>query len=742
MPTSIGRPGPSTILTEKEEELLEEYCLRMCQIGYGKSKRQILDHVKEILDDPSDIRTKPVPFKNNRPGNKWFQCFLKRHPRCSLRYGEMIGKDRAQVTPKRIDKWFEDYKTYIDQVDQTLLKTPSRIFNADEAGFALQGKSERILAPRGMKNVYQVKNGDKTQITVLAAISASGAYVPPLIIAPGCRLRYDLTDGAPEGTCLGKSPSGWINAEIFYEWVANHFHQYLIANHIPKPVLLLIDGHTAHINIHTAEFCHTHNIILYCLPPSASHILQPCDVGLFASMKTAWTQSVADFQASNIGEFVTKQNFGRVFKETWGRCSQQSTAVNSFRSTGLYPFNPMAYDQAKVRPSSIYAPRSLVELPASSSHDSSDEVDMEISDEEVDSPTDEAAVPLNDTAALPDQTERNEVQGTQAAVRRAIEATLSEDKLCTFRKRLDEGYDIQTDPIYNAWKSVQAVGPSDNSDQVELSQVSPDVSSIGSTSNYSQHFVSPAFAKHLRYPSPIHRKRPLSDRQKKKMQLPHAVSGDKYRQFLREAHERKEEEARLKEEREKVRVEKRREKEEEAERKKREHERKRVNREKKKQEAERKKLEAERRRVGAVRKQQELERKKLEAERKKHEAERKKIEEGKKQQVSVDSISEEKLWVFRRRLEEGYNIKTDPVYNAWKAAQERKASDMEIKKHEAERKKLESERASMEVVRQKQQEAEKEKNASEQTTNSEVERMRRKRKASCDSSRNNGFYYY
>ena len=79
---------------------------------------------------------------------------------------------------------------------------------------------------------------------------------------------------------------------------------------------------------------------------------------------------------------------------------------------------------------------------------------MDISDEEVeDTPTDEAEV-LLDTAGLSEQTGSNGVQDTQTAIRQAIETTLSEDKLYTFMRRLDEGYDIQADQIYNAWKSI------------------------------------------------------------------------------------------------------------------------------------------------------------------------------------------------------------------------------------------------------------------------------------------------
>ena len=145
-----------------------------------------------------------------------------------------------------------------------------------------------------------------------------------------------------------------------------------------------------------------------------------------------------------------------------------------------------------------------------------------------------------------------------------------------------------------------------------------DGASTSTSRSIDNTFVSPAFEKHLHYPSQIERKRPLSDRQKQKMKLPHAVSGDEYRKFLREAQEKKENEAKQKEEREQRRIEKRKEREQEAERKKREQERKKKHeRELKKLEVERKKLEAERRRLEATRKKNEMEQKKLRRERKK-----------------------------------------------------------------------------------------------------------------------------
>ena len=77
---------------------------------------------------------------------------------------------------------------------------------------------------------------------------------------------------------MGRSVSGWMNGDLFYGWLSSHF-----TSSIPpaRPVVLLLDGHTSHINLESAKFARENGIILYCLPAHTTHALQPCDVGFF-----------------------------------------------------------------------------------------------------------------------------------------------------------------------------------------------------------------------------------------------------------------------------------------------------------------------------------------------------------------------------------------------------------------------------------------------------------------------------
>lgn len=122
------------------------------------------------------------------------RAFLRRHPHLSERTGEALGVERAFVTAEKLEKWFEEFRKYITESEEVedgaqILQDGTRIFNCDESGFPLAGKTEKVLAPKGAKYVYQLSNSDRRQITVMACMSAAGLFVPPMLVFPNTRFR-------------------------------------------------------------------------------------------------------------------------------------------------------------------------------------------------------------------------------------------------------------------------------------------------------------------------------------------------------------------------------------------------------------------------------------------------------------------------------------------------------------------------------------------------------------------------
>ena len=78
----------------------------MAKKGVPVEPRQLLDAVEEILKNDG----RPNPFTDGRPGKKWLELFLKRHPDISLRKLETLGIGRALVTERAIREWHDNLR--------------------------------------------------------------------------------------------------------------------------------------------------------------------------------------------------------------------------------------------------------------------------------------------------------------------------------------------------------------------------------------------------------------------------------------------------------------------------------------------------------------------------------------------------------------------------------------------------------------------------------------------------------
>ena len=243
--------GPPTVLSAKEEGKLARWALEMAAIGYGRSKEQILLTVQKIVEKDQ----RPNPFKDGKPGKKWWKGFLGRHPELSLRKPEPLEASRAAgCTKQKLAQWYADFEKFLEINE--IADDPRFFWNANESGFALCPKTGKVVSYKGMKDLYTVTGSSRDQITILCAGSAAGEVIPPMHIFPGVRFGYNPLDGSVAGSYFGKSPNGWIDTELFYGWIANHFAR----NVTVRPVVLLVDGHKSHINLQISTFCKENGI--------------------------------------------------------------------------------------------------------------------------------------------------------------------------------------------------------------------------------------------------------------------------------------------------------------------------------------------------------------------------------------------------------------------------------------------------------------------------------------------------
>jgi len=105
--------------------------------------------------------------------------------------------------------------------------------------------------------------------------------------------------------------------------------------------LLLVDGHSSHVNLRFIKFCDQHDIILAILPPHSTHRLQPLDVGIFSPLSTAYSKEIDRLIQSSHGfSRVTKRNFWTLFRTAWNSALTVENIRSAFATPGIYPINP------------------------------------------------------------------------------------------------------------------------------------------------------------------------------------------------------------------------------------------------------------------------------------------------------------------------------------------------------------------------------------------------------------------
>lgn len=103
----------------------------------------------------------------------------------------------------------------------------------------------KVVCLKGKREVHKLSSAERGHlVTLVVCMSASGVYVPPMLVFPRKRMKDSLLDGAPPGSIGCCHISGWIQADLFTKWMS-HF-----INHTKPskedPVVLVLDGHSSH----------------------------------------------------------------------------------------------------------------------------------------------------------------------------------------------------------------------------------------------------------------------------------------------------------------------------------------------------------------------------------------------------------------------------------------------------------------------------------------------------------------
>lgn len=323
-----AKSGPPKVLTDEEEEELVSFLSRLSDIGYPKTRKQVVDLVNHIA----------ITRGRTQISMSWWDSFRRRYSHLSLRTASTLSVARAKAPdPKCIEHYFN----ILEETLQELMESPSSIYNMDETGMPLDPKSPKTVHPRGKQDTHCTSSGSKAQITVVGCVSASGQSLPPMIIWDRKTLNPLLAEGEIPGTIYGLSSKGWMDGVLFEQWFARHFLRYVPSS---RPILLLLDGHSSHFSPRAVQLAAEEQVIIFTLPPNTTHLTQPLDKGIFGPLKISWRRICHDFQSRNPGRVITRYDFSSLFSQAWIESMTPKNILAGFRVTGVHPLNRKAFD--------------------------------------------------------------------------------------------------------------------------------------------------------------------------------------------------------------------------------------------------------------------------------------------------------------------------------------------------------------------------------------------------------------
>ena len=102
----------------------------------------------------------------------------------------------------------------------------------------------------------------------------------------------------------------------------------------------MVDNLASHISISVFALCKENNVEFVCLPPNATHLIQPLDVGIYAPMKAHWKKMLREYKELNPGvNMIAKTAFPSYLKELVKRCKAGNLMEATFEKCGIFPIN-------------------------------------------------------------------------------------------------------------------------------------------------------------------------------------------------------------------------------------------------------------------------------------------------------------------------------------------------------------------------------------------------------------------
>lgn len=345
----VSRLDNRKIFSDIEENSLKEYIVKIAKMNYGLSKKG----VRELAFKFAKANNKQYPAgweANKIAGEEWMRAFMNRHRDLSVRKPRSTSLSRATSFNKtNVGCFFDNIESVHRRFGPI---PPERIWNCDETGMSTVQTPGKVVAPKGMKQIGSATSAERGNlVTLIAAICASGNFIPPMLIFPRVNFKDRMLYGAPPGSIGAATPSGWSNEDTFFQFM-QHFIKFVKPSKEER-VILFIDNHETHLTIESLDLASNAGIIMVTFPPHTSHKLQPLDLTVYGSLKNFYNQAVDSWLVNHPGTTFDIYGVGEVVGKAYPRALTPLSIMNGFRASGIFPFDRDIFTEDDFLPSYV-----------------------------------------------------------------------------------------------------------------------------------------------------------------------------------------------------------------------------------------------------------------------------------------------------------------------------------------------------------------------------------------------------
>ena len=118
-----------------------------------------------------------------------------------------------------------------------------------------------------------------------------------------------MDDLGDDTAYFAASDNGWTCQKLGMDWLQKVFERHTAAKAGRGHRLLIVDGHSSHVNMAFLDWAAMHRIIVHIMPPHSTHKLQPLDVGLFGPLSAAYSKQIDKLMHESLGMVSTTKRF-------------------------------------------------------------------------------------------------------------------------------------------------------------------------------------------------------------------------------------------------------------------------------------------------------------------------------------------------------------------------------------------------------------------------------------------------